>query len=835
MSDAVRWRRLRDLFDELVELAPEQIAPRLAELRTAHPDLADEVTELLAADHENGLSRGASLIVESATPAERSRRYGNWIPAELLGEGGMGRVYLARRADRAFEKTAALKVLRAGIDGLTFRERFASERRIVAALEHPGIARLLDGGETEDGVPFLVLEHVAGIDLVQWCESERLALAARLRLFRHVLDAVAFAHRRLVVHRDLKPGNILVGDDGAPKLLDFGIAKILEPEVADGERTVTAERMLTPEYASPEQIRGAPVSIGSDIYSLGVVLFELLVGRTPFRDRATSPGALARAIEEEAAPAPSAVLAQLPPADHPIRPAELRGDCDAIVLKALRKEPEARYRSVEAFADDLDAYLSGRPVAARRGTLAYRAAKFTGRHRWKVAAAIATGAAFALTVAGYTLRLRTERDFAEQRFAETRALARFLLFDLHDAIRDLEGATAARRTLLEHALDYLERLRVASHGDRSLAREVAEGHLRVAEILSDRRAAAGLELSEEAEPLLDRARQLVDVAEPSLGDRRLLVRILGAMARRRFSGEIETEQRLRAARRAVGFAEEIASSPDATLEDRRALARTLRDLVDLLGFSGRIAEAEEPARRAFQISDATLRGFGTDRDARLDLADSALAFGRVMYRLGHAAEALDAFAEARGELETLQSAAPESVEVRDRLANLLATIGSHTWQNGRAADGVALLERAVSLHAGLVASDPDNEQAKRRLASARTELAIALVAAGRLEEALQEHGDALDSLHRARERRGAPAFLIYEEAFLHFHLATAARIAAAGAETPADREAWLERARGWYTEALRLRREGEEAGTPSHLEPETWDRVAREAAELGVS
>ncbi len=839
MTDALRWASVRARFDELVELDAAAAQRRLEQLRQSDPGLAAEVAELLAADLAAARDPGVRLVVESRDEADPllGRRLGNWMIERILGEGGMGRVYLVRRADRAFEKAAALKVLRGGVDSGSFRRRFARERHIVAALEHPGIARVLDGGESAEGLPFLVLEHVEGVDLVTWAVAGHRGSAERVRLFCRVLDAVAYAHRRLVVHRDLKPANVLVTAEGEPKLLDFGIAELLDGGPNLPAATMSAERLLTLEYASPEQIRGEAVTTGSDVYSLGVVLYELLAGRTPFHERTTSPAALVRAIEEEEPERPSSALERALAVAPAFRPQELRGDLDAIVLKALRKEPGARYRSVEELGDDLRRFLEGRPVSARRGTSAYRAAKFARRHRWALAAGGLVLSLFAATSVVYALRLRAGRDVAERRFAETRELARALLFEIHDAIRDVDGATAARRLLLERGLHYLARLRAESGGDPALTREVAEGYLRVGEILSDRRAAAALEMSEQSAPLFETARALIEPqlkASEALEDRRLMVRILGAMARRRFEGELEPESRLSAAKRSVALAEELVRDRPGVPEELRALAGALRDEVDLLGFSGRIAEAAEPARRARAASRRAVELAAGDRTLRLERAESELAYGRVMYRLERGPEALEAFAEALEILEQLAVEEPESVEIRDRLAAVLATSGSHTWQNGLTAEGVALLERAERLYSAIAAADLENHQVRRRLSSTRTELAVAMIADGRLDEAFAQHGEALESLRRATERPGSPAFLIYERAFLQFHLATAARIAAASAADESEREGWLGRARAWYAEALRLHREGERAGIESHLEPETWSLVRRQAAELGV-
>ena len=844
MSEAERWARIRALFDEVAELGAVEADERVRTLAGGDAELESEVLRLLVADREAGETPAPKFVLRDGNSNAASdpllgRRFGNWTLERPLGRGGMGRVYLARRADRAFEKTAALKLLRGALDSASFRERFARERRIVATLDHPGIARLLDGGESDDGLPFLVLEAVEGSDLVAWADERRLDVAGRLRLFRKVLDAVAYAHRKLIVHRDLKPSNILVTADGSPKLLDFGIARILDPQ--EGAKspgaTRTGEAMLTPEYASPEQRRGDPVSTGSDIYSLGIVLYELLVGSTPRRGRTSSSSAGPAGGEDRPPERPSTAARKRQPGSTTVRPDAIHGDLDAIVLKAIRPEPDERYRSVEELATEIDRYLEGRPVEARRGSDFYRLAKFARRHR---VALVATGlvvSVFAVTLTHSALRLRAERDRAERRFAETRELARSLLFDLHDSIRDLDGATTARRLLVERGLHYLERLRDESAGDPALRREVVEGYLRLAEIFSDRRAAAGLELTIEAEDLLESARMLI---EPSAGeldepaDRRLLVQVLGATVRRRFTGEIESEERLAAAQRAVEVAAALVRDAPESADDQHLHAEALRDLADQLGFAGRIAEAAEPidlgsaaARRAAELRPG-------DRELELARAELELAAAKVRFRVGRGPEARASLATARGILERRSAAEPGSVELRDRLALALAEIGSDAWQNGRPEEGMAALERSCELLAATVAADPANRQGVRRLTSARTELALAMVAAGQIDEALARYGEALAALSRARERPGAPAFLIYDEAFLAAQLGKAAALAARAAGDGGERPSLLARAREWYARALSLHAEGVREGIASHQESQAWEQVQTAAAELGV-
>ena len=369
----------------------------------ADAELAAEVSALLHAHDTTGrfdalLDRIAGLGAEQHEGQDRDpERIGPYRVLRRIGRGGMGAVYLAERDDGQFEHRVAIKVLRADRAGPELRRRFLTERRILAQLTHENIAWLLDGNVTEDGSPYLVMEYVDGRPIIEWCDQRHRTIAERLALFLEVCSAVEYAHRRLVVHRDLKPGNILVTDAGAVKLLDFGIAKLLEPEPELAlPATRTGLRLMTPEYASPEQVRGDTVGTPSDVYQLGVLLYELLTGRRPYATDGSSLAQIEAAIVSTDPVRPSAALTSLP---DPGAIAEVRGttrsrlnrrlagDLDHIILKSLRKEPEQRYGSVTALAEDVRRHLEGRPVLARRGTVRYRAARFVRRHRVGVCAA----------------------------------------------------------------------------------------------------------------------------------------------------------------------------------------------------------------------------------------------------------------------------------------------------------------------------------------------------------------------------------------------------------------------------------------------------------------
>jgi serine/threonine protein kinase len=350
---SVAWRRLQELFDGAADLDPGRRREFLDAECPDDPDLRQQVESLLFhMDHDAGAVEAAvdEAVLGAGGASLAGQRLGPWRLERQIGEGGMGAVYLAVRADEAYRKEVAVKVLRAGLHGGTMLARFRSERQILAELDHPNIARLLDGGATPAGVPYLVMEFVAGAPVTDWCAARAVPLSDRLVLFRKVCGAVQYAHARLVVHRDLKPSNILVTGDGTPKLLDFGIAKLLGEGAAGVTAPVTEAglRLMTPEYASPEQVRGDPVTTSCDVYALGVVLYELVTGRRPFVFTERTPREIERRILEEAPPPPG-----------------LGTDLDNIVMLALDKDQARRYASVDQLDEDVRRCLEGLPVSAR--------------------------------------------------------------------------------------------------------------------------------------------------------------------------------------------------------------------------------------------------------------------------------------------------------------------------------------------------------------------------------------------------------------------------------------------------------------------------------------
>jgi tetratricopeptide (TPR) repeat protein len=464
-----RWQRLQQLFHEALA-RPE--AGRHAWIDAACADdlaLRDELRRLLAAeahaeaDIQHAIGDAAAQLVRAGRHERVGTRLGPWRLVAHHADGGMGAVYRAVRDDGRYDQQVAVKLLNPASDGAAAKARLEAERRILARLEHPHIARLLDGGSTNDGVPYLVMEFVDGQPIDAWCDIHGADTAMRLRLFVQVCRAVDHAHRNLVVHRDLKPSNILVDGEGRPRLLDFGIAKLVDEGSA---LTRTGERAFTPSHASPEQVTGGVVTTATDVYALGVLLYDLLTGRPPYGGAETPAAMLAREIVETEPPRPSTAVAsddsrrRLAAAGErgerltPQRLArELAGDLDNIVLMALRKEPERRYASVAALADDVERYLADLPVRARPDTLGYRAAKFLRRHPVAVPASalalvLATGAA-----GTFTWRLAAERDRALAAEARATRVAAFTASVLRNTGAD-EGATreVPVQTLLEGAV-----------------------------------------------------------------------------------------------------------------------------------------------------------------------------------------------------------------------------------------------------------------------------------------------------------------------------------------------------------------------------------------------
>jgi serine/threonine protein kinase len=573
------------------------------------------------------------------------RRVGPYRIQKLLGRGGMGAVFLANRDDDQFRKNVALKLLRFDTDDAAILARFRNERQILAALDHPNIAALYDGGSTEEGLPYIVMEYVVGETITAYGESQHLSITARLRIFSQVCDAVQYAHQKLIVHRDIKPGNILVNRDGVPKLLDFGIAKLLlAPELLGDAmpRTQTGLFAMTPDYASPEQIRGEVVSTATDVYSLGAVLYEVLTGQRPHRLTSYDLAELHSEICDSDPKTPSTVGG-----------AALKGDLDNIVLKAMHRDPARRYRSVEQFSEDILRHLQHRPVLARPDTIRYRTSRFASRNRWGIAAA----AAISISLGAGTAVSLSQASAARQRFQQVRKLAaRFI--ELEDDVARLPGSTKVREKMVATALDYLGNLSPGAGRDPELLHEIGQAYEKVA----DAQGAPG---------------------QPNLG---------------------RTDDALVSFRKAIEFDHRAASLDPA---HRFRLASVLARSAYLAMLSGHLPEARQNIESSSTLMGQLRIEKPEDPDLLLLAANLCLYRGDLQEYEGHIRDRLPFYQQAR-QLTADYARIKQDNASRARLHLITGLVGVGLTDNQRYEEALAVLHEGEPLIDSLLAAEPDN-------------------------------------------------------------------------------------------------------------------------------
>ena len=672
--------------------------------------------------------------LQSSAGSWIDRRVGPYRIVREIGRGGMGLVFEAVRDDDEYRKTVALKIAPPWIDAAALRERFRLERQILAELEHPNIARFLDGG-TDDGLPYFVMEYVDGQPITGFCEARALDVRERLVLLRQVCAAVHFAHERLVVHRDLKPSNILVSADGTPKLLDFGIAKLLDP-MTGGGATPTVDVRWTPDYTSPEQLRGRAVTTRTDVYSLGLVLYELLVGERAQVADASSPVTLERTICEHQ-PAPPSERAM---ARHDRGWAgRLRGDLDTIVMTAIRKEPDRRYGTAAALADDLLRYLEGRPILARPSTVTYRAGKFLRRHRAAVAAAVLV---LASLVGGLGAAIFEARR-ADRRFQQVRALANTFVFDIHDRIEHLTGATEARKAIVQTALTYLESLRSDAGSDASLARELASAYFRIGNAQGDPLEAS---LGDAAGALTSYTRA-ADLLAPlsARGDweaRRQAVRVETAIAnlRQAQGGTVHAK---------AGYAR-AEEGGEALMRDGPVDADLLSSVGSTYAADARAAlnayeypRAERASRRAMELMQRAAEMDPASARFRDDLSLAYSALAQTLHQTGRMPEAANFYRSAVTIREALVKEAPDNATYRRNLlvgyGNLSSILAGRPWENlGDTAGAITALEKATALAEEGRQKDPADRRAWFDIVNAKYRLGSLLADEPRRRDAALE-------------------------------------------------------------------------------------------------
>jgi non-specific serine/threonine protein kinase/serine/threonine-protein kinase len=696
-DDPASYAEVKAALFEALDLPPERVAVWLDQLAATRPDVAARVRQLFAAHQSAGsfmdspaAGRGDPGLYAEPTPPAPGTRIGPFTVDGELGHGGMGTVLLGSRREADFVQRVAIKVLRGAGLGSRAAERLQDERRIIATLSHPHIAHFVDGGTTEEGRPYFAMEYVEGVPITRYCDGRELGNAARVRLFLKVCDAVRFAHSRLVVHRDIKPSNILVTADGTPKLLDFGIAKLMDPLQSPDSPTIG---VLTPHYASPEQAAGAPVTTATDVYSLGVLLYELLTGVGPYRSVTTaSPlGAVLDAIRREEPERPSVA------AERAGR--SVSEDLDAVLLKALRKDENDRYRSVDQLIYDLQRVLDGRPVLAHDGSRAYRLRRFVSRNRAVVAGATIAVASL-VAAAGVSLwqaQVATrERALADARFNDVRALANAVVGPLYDSMAKVPGSTEARQVLVKEAVAYLDRLESQKSGDLVLKAELAAAYQKIGDVQGN-------------------------MFGPNLGD------VPGAKA---------SYARLLSLRQAVFDA----NPGDVTA--RRDLANAHSRNADLAIGENRLDDAIAGYRKALAIIDGAPVA-DTSEEGLLARATMLNRQGVAQNWSDRKAEAIASFGQAIALVEPRASAAGASEAVQRSLLSAYGNLGDVFYHREQFDQALVHFEQSLAIANVLAATSKDAATAQRQVYLTTGRVASALFESGRIDEGIVRRHEAI--------------------------------------------------------------------------------------------
>jgi len=767
-----RWPAIKALFDEVADLPPEAAAARLAREDGA-PDVVAEVRSLLDWHGASGtvletpVVRAADVMVDPLL----GQSLGPWRVVAVIGHGGMGVVYRAERADDAFSRVAAVKVIGPGADAAGVVARFRRERQTLASLDHRNIARLIDGGSTPAGQPYLVMEYVDGVAIDAWCDERRLSVDDRLELFVRVCNGVQYAHQNLVVHRDIKPDNILVTADGTPKLLDFGVARLLSGGSGDDDLTETAATwLMTPDFASPEQMAGLASTVGTDVYSLGIVLYLLLTGVRPYRLRGATPAEIRAALDASTIGPPSEAVGRQADATaaaghRATTPAALEatlaGDLDAIVLKAVAVSPGDRYASVADLLRDLKAYRTAWPVSARPQTARYVAGKFVRRHRTALAAAAVL---LLVAVAGVSAVLwqasvaARERSRAERRFDDVRRLANAFMFDVNDTIVNVPGTMATRELIVKTTVEYLDSLAREASGDAGLQRELARAWIRVGDVQGNPSSA-------------------------NIGD------TAGAM---------------RSYRRAMELADGARRAAPGDLDAARALAGAHRRLGDVLAWSGNLPDALAEGEQSRRLYEEVAAAGAPTIDDRLEAAIAWVKLGDLLGNpnlpnLGRAADAAAAFDTALAAFRALDTAVPDDVRVLRFVGLSLERIGTLHESASRWAAAEVAYRESFAIRQSLAVREPAHRNIQRDLAIAFEKLGKVRQATGGPDAGLADLRGALAQFERLAAVDPADANAARSVAISREVLATALATAARRDEARTLFEAALEAHRGLAT------------------------------------
>ena len=707
--NAERWQAIGELFEQALPLPAGERTALLDDACGVDEELRREVTSLLASYNAGGgflqhrIEKALASFYDTSVTGTQPVRVGPYRLIRELGRGGMGTVFLAERDDDEYYAQVAVKLVRPGMDTEFILARFRRERQTLARLQHPNISRLLDGGTTENGLPYFVMEYIDGPWLTAFAAGRRMPVDDRLRMFLDVCSAVDYAHRNFIIHRDLKPGNILVDPDGVPKLVDFGICKLLRAGASSA--TDSAVAPMTPDYASPEQMRGDAVTPLSDIYSLGAVLYELLTGTCPRRYGKLTPVAIEQ-MSQAGIALPSTVAGDQAAAR------QLKGDLDSILMRALETEPERRYQGAAELAEDLRRYLHHEPVQARPQTVRYRAFKFVRRHRGHV---VAAAAVFVALSAGLAVSVHEAR-IASSRQQQVRTMADKLVFDVHDAVRDLPGSTKARAVIVQTALQYLDASVNSVRGDGPAEKELAKAYRKLGDVQGNFRGAnlgdssGALARYRQAITLVDDAIRRTPGDVDAVAERLVLYDRIGTL--HAFAGQLrDAVQTLEGG---IRFGRTDAGSDHADV--RSALSALYLDCSDARRNMNDYAGALRDASEALRLSQGLAGERSSDPAARHSLANAYAAVGMAESGLNQLEQALAHFRQGTAEMERLVSSDPRNVSWnRDLMlayGHVADVLGNPGLQNlGDRTGALQAYTKAAAIGKTLYEADPADQRA----------------------------------------------------------------------------------------------------------------------------
>ena len=733
-----------------MEIAPNERASFIALIE--NKEIRAELESLLNAHdssnkflNKNAVELSAKTLLENDSEKLIGAQIGQFKIIKEIGRGGMGAVFLAERIGADFTQKAALKLIKRGMDTDFIVQRFQTERRILSRLNHPFIAKLFDGGTTDDGLPYFVMEYVEGKNLKEFCQTENLSENTKLKLFRQICEAVAFAHRNLIIHRDLKPSNIIISEDKTPKLLDFGIAKVLDSDTENTEKTTTEFRLLTPKYASPEQLRGELVGTQSDVFSLGILLREILEG-------GESPKGGSPRVSKGAN--------------------NFNSELKTIINKATHEEISRRYVSVEQFAEDIRRFQNNLPILAQSDSFAYRTRKFIARHRF---GAIAAGLILLTLLGGISAtfwqfrRAQAERKLAEQRFNDVRGLANSVIFELHDEIQNLPGSTKARKLLVEKALEYLNKLEADAGNDANLQHEIAMAYLKIADVQGQVFEASLLQ-TDEAEINYRKALQILEKtveAEPKNFEFRRDLALACYRFAEALRGGNDLTEALSLEKRSAEIYEPLTKEQPENMEVRRRWLVARSGLADVLKETGEFQKSIPIYEQNIKDTEEAVKIAPQDIKLNRFLAIAYGGYAGVLFVMGETNKALEFILKSQTVSRRLSNENPDDTDLLRNVAvscesagRFASEIGNNPLAESNALEDIRIMEKIAK-------DDAENLEAQYDVASAHNNYADFLEKNNRLNEAFEHRQKVLEAIVPLEKNENNPE--LYAADFFEFY------------------------------------------------------------------